>query len=34
MTPLIGVAADDAVYFCTGLEEQKGRNLSTTTTSP
>jgi nitroimidazol reductase NimA-like FMN-containing flavoprotein (pyridoxamine 5'-phosphate oxidase superfamily) len=27
VTPLIGVAADDAVYFCTGLEEQKGRNL-------
>ncbi len=27
VTPLIGVAADDAVYFCTGLDEQKGRNL-------
>jgi nitroimidazol reductase NimA-like FMN-containing flavoprotein (pyridoxamine 5'-phosphate oxidase superfamily) len=27
VTPLIGVAADDKVYFCTGLEEQKGRNL-------
>jgi nitroimidazol reductase NimA-like FMN-containing flavoprotein (pyridoxamine 5'-phosphate oxidase superfamily) len=27
VTPLIGVAADDVVYFCTGLEEQKGRNL-------
>ena len=27
VTPLIGVAADEAVYFCTGLEEQKGRNL-------
>jgi nitroimidazol reductase NimA-like FMN-containing flavoprotein (pyridoxamine 5'-phosphate oxidase superfamily) len=27
VTPLIGVAADDAVYFCTGLEEQKARNL-------
>ena len=28
VTPLIGVAADDAVYFCTGLDEQKGRNLA------
>ena len=27
VTPLIGIAADDAVYFCTGLEEQKGQNL-------
>ena len=27
VTPLVGIAADDAVYFCTGLEEQKGRNL-------
>jgi uncharacterized pyridoxamine 5'-phosphate oxidase family protein len=27
VTPLVGVAADDAVYFCTGLDEQKGRNL-------
>jgi uncharacterized pyridoxamine 5'-phosphate oxidase family protein len=27
VTPLIGVAADDTVYFCTGLDEQKGRNL-------
>jgi nitroimidazol reductase NimA-like FMN-containing flavoprotein (pyridoxamine 5'-phosphate oxidase superfamily) len=27
VTPLIGLAADDTVYFCTGLEEQKGRNL-------
>jgi pyridoxamine 5'-phosphate oxidase-like protein len=28
VTPLIGVVApDDSVYFCTGLEEQKGRNL-------
>ena len=27
VTPLVGVAADDTVYFCTGLEEQKGRNL-------
>lgn len=27
VVPLIGVAADDTVYFCTGLEEQKARNL-------
>ena len=27
VTPLIGVAEDRSVYFCTGLEEQKGRNL-------
>lgn len=27
VTPLIGVAADDTVYFCTGPEEQKARNL-------
>jgi nitroimidazol reductase NimA-like FMN-containing flavoprotein (pyridoxamine 5'-phosphate oxidase superfamily) len=27
VTPLIGVVEDEAVYFCTGLEEQKGRNL-------
>jgi nitroimidazol reductase NimA-like FMN-containing flavoprotein (pyridoxamine 5'-phosphate oxidase superfamily) len=27
VTPLIGVAEDRIVYFCTGLEEQKGRNL-------
>jgi len=27
VTPLVGVAANDAVYFCTGLDEQKGRNL-------
>jgi hypothetical protein len=27
VTPLVGIAADGAVYFCTGLEEQKGRNL-------
>ena len=27
VTPLVAVAADDAVYFCTGLTEQKGRNL-------
>ena len=27
VTPLIGVAEDGSPYFCTGLEEQKGRNL-------
>ena len=27
VTPLIGVFADGAVHFCTGLEEQKARNL-------
>ena len=27
VTPLVGVAGDGAVYFCTGLEEQKARNL-------
>jgi hypothetical protein len=27
VTPLIGVAEDGAVYFCTGLGEQKARNL-------
>ena len=27
VTPLIGVAEDRIVHFCTGLEEQKGRNL-------
>ncbi len=27
VTPLIGVADDDAVHFCTGLREQKARNL-------
>ena len=27
VVPLVGVAADDTVYFCTGLEEQKARNL-------
>jgi uncharacterized pyridoxamine 5'-phosphate oxidase family protein len=27
VTPLVGVADDGAVYFCTGLTEQKGRNL-------
>jgi general stress protein 26 len=27
VTPLIGVAEDEAVHFCTGLREQKARNL-------
>jgi general stress protein 26 len=27
VTPLIGVAANGAVHFCTGLDEQKARNL-------
>ena len=27
VTPLIGVAKDGAVHFCTGLREQKARNL-------
>jgi nitroimidazol reductase NimA-like FMN-containing flavoprotein (pyridoxamine 5'-phosphate oxidase superfamily) len=27
VTPLIGVWHDDAVHFCTGLREQKARNL-------
>jgi general stress protein 26 len=27
VTPLIGVARDGAVHFCTGLREQKSRNL-------
>ena len=27
VTPLIGVVQDEVAYFCTGLEEQKGRNL-------
>ena len=27
VTPLIGVYVDDAVHFCTGLREQKARNL-------
>jgi general stress protein 26 len=27
VTPLIGVLHDAAVHFCTGLEEQKARNL-------
>jgi hypothetical protein len=27
VTPLIGVVDDEAVHFCTGLGEQKARNL-------
>jgi general stress protein 26 len=27
VTPLIALAEDEAVYFCTGLEEQKARNM-------
>ena len=27
VTPLVGVVADGAVHFCTGLREQKARNL-------
>lgn len=27
VTPLIGVVQDSAVHFCTGLQEQKTRNL-------
>src|ERR687883_1747144 len=27
VTPLIGVAVDGAMHFCTGLREQKARNL-------
>ena len=27
VTPLIGVSEDGAVHFCTGLREQKARNL-------
>jgi general stress protein 26 len=27
VTPLVGVFADDAMHFCTGVEEQKARNL-------
>jgi general stress protein 26 len=27
VTPLVGVADEGDVYFCTGLTEQKGRNL-------
>jgi PPOX class probable F420-dependent enzyme len=30
ITPLITVLVDDTVYFCTGPEEQKGRNLART----
>jgi nitroimidazol reductase NimA-like FMN-containing flavoprotein (pyridoxamine 5'-phosphate oxidase superfamily) len=30
VTPLIGVAEDGAVHFCTGLREQKARNLEHT----
>lgn len=28
VTPLIGVVEDEVFHFCTGLEEQKGRNLA------
>jgi len=28
VTPLVAVWLDDALHFCTGPEEQKGRNLS------
>jgi general stress protein 26 len=28
VTPLVGVVHDGEAYFCTGLEEQKGRNLT------
>ena len=28
VTPLVGVVDDEVLHFCTGLEEQKGRNLS------
>src|SRR3954452_17082036 len=28
VTPLVGVVHEGEVYFCTGLEEQKGRNLA------
>jgi nitroimidazol reductase NimA-like FMN-containing flavoprotein (pyridoxamine 5'-phosphate oxidase superfamily) len=27
VTPLIGVVVDEVMHFCTGLEEQKARNL-------
>ena len=27
VTPLVGVVDDGEVYFCTGLDEQKARNL-------
>ena len=30
VTPLIGVWQDEAVHFCTGLREQKARNLERT----
>ena len=29
MTPLIGVWLDDAMHVCTGVDEQKARNLAT-----
>lgn len=29
VTPLIAVWHDESLWFCTGLEEQKGRNLTT-----
>jgi general stress protein 26 len=28
VTPLVGVVHEGEAYFCTGLEEQKGRNLA------
>src|SRR3954467_13153380 len=31
VTPLIGVAEDEVVHFCTGLREQKARNLEQNT---
>src|SRR4051794_32633279 len=31
VTPLIGVMEDGAVHFCTGLREQKARNLEHST---
>src|SRR4051794_13428341 len=31
VTPLIGVAQDEVVHFCTGLREQKARNLEQNT---
>jgi nitroimidazol reductase NimA-like FMN-containing flavoprotein (pyridoxamine 5'-phosphate oxidase superfamily) len=31
VTPLIGVVEEEVAYFCTGLEEQKGRNLEQNT---
>src|SRR5215213_3966436 len=27
VTPLVGVVQDDTMHFCTGLDEQKARNL-------